>query len=832
MASIVIAEKPSQAQTYRTNIGNRYGEILSARGHLFELMPPDKLRPERWKEWSIGLLREGDEFYPSIFRDADAEKRYREIRERAKKADTIYIATDPDREGEGIGGDIIQQLKRDINWDGRLLRVLPLGEDKKSIEEAFAKAQPAENLRLLYQSYKARSNADHIYNLSLTRSASEALTPKGVRMVVSIGRVLTPAFGIVCRRELAIRNHVPRDYFHPWVQVQGAAGQTKLTHNPGEKGRMFDAAEAQKIADLAKDYKGPITVRKDRGKQQKPPVLFSLSKLQVEASRRFKWPVEKTTDVMQALYETHKVATYPRSMEVSLPEAEIENAPAMFKGILGLPFMAPVSYAQAGPVIRREKGAFSDKDLKGAAHSAIVPNVNTIKDWPAIWQRMNSDEQTLFELIARRYLAAVSPNRVYDATKLSIVLGGKDFSTSGTVEVSPGWHEAMGRAAKEAAGDEEAAEDDAGALPPFNDQDPVQSTGTGLQKLTTKPPPRLTDASILIEMIEAWRQVEDPQLRAILKETEGIGTEATRKDVVVNMKDRGFISLGKGSVVTVTEGGMALYNTLLKYAPKLLDVGMTAELEHMLNSIKSGEAKAAETVNKICQLAQDAIDGLIRAQQDGVILQGLTVKKGGGKPTPAMVMAAKSKAKREGKKSPPSGVLTDFDKCRAYLGELKPRGEGETGPRPASAAQMNFATKIAAEKGLALPDGIEKDSRKVSEWIEQNKGGSGAGAGAASSGPRPASAAQMNFANKIAAEKGLKLPDGIEKDSRKVSEWIEKNKSAGPAANGAAKTYTDGAPSSKSIGFAESIAARKGLEIPDYARKDRVALSKWIDTNK
>lgn len=97
-------------------------------------------------------------------------------------------------------------------------------------------------------------------------------------------------------------------------------------------------------------------------------------------------------------------------------------------------------------------------------------------------------------------------------------------------------------------------------------------------------------------MIEAWRQVEDPQLRAILKETEGIGTEATRKDVVVNMKDRGFISLGKGSVVTVTDGGMALYNTLLKYAPKLLDVGMTAELEHMLNSIKSGEAKAADAI--------------------------------------------------------------------------------------------------------------------------------------------------------------------------------------------------------------------------------------------
>ena len=781
MASIVIAEKPDQAGRYREAVGTRYGDILAARGHLFELMPPEKLKPE-WVKWSIGLLRDGDNFYPQILnvgRDkqdaADMARRYNAIRDKAKTADTIYIATDPDREGEGIGGNIVAALRRDINWKGRTFRVLRVSDNPQAIAEAFANAEPGEKFEPLYQSYLARANADHIFNLSLTRSASDALKAEGERAVVSIGRVLTPTLGIACRRELAIKNHIPRDYWHPWVLVEGQAGQTRLTYNPGEAGRLFNIEDAKKIADLVGAYSGAINVRKER-KQQKPPALFSLAKLQVEASRRLKWPVEKTTDVMQSLYETHKIATYPRSMEVSLPESEIDNAPAMFKGVLSLPFMSKVSYESQGPAIRREKGAFSDKDLKGAAHYAIVPDIRTIQEWPAIFQRMSADERSLFEIIARRYLASISPMRVYDATKQYIQVAEREFSVTGTVEVEAGWKEALGQANTKEDSDEGQDQDDAGLLPAFRNGDPVKARETGVQKLTTKPPSRFTDASLVIQMIEAWREVSDPALRDVLKEAGGIGTEATRSHIVKNLIARNFVKVEKGQLV-VTDAGMGLFETLMRFAPKLLDVGLTAEMEVKLDRIKSSETDAGAVVHEICRIAESAIQGFIDAKSKGVVVQGL---KGGGsrKPTPAMINAAKSKAARNNEKLP-AGVTTDFQKCRNYLGELPPRSsDSMAGSRVPSEAQLRFAQKIAGEKGLSIPEATLKDARLISEWISKNKGGNAGSPTGEQTGQRPPSEAQLRFARKIAAEKSLTIPAGVLNSGRAISDWITKNKAA------------------------------------------------------
>ena len=787
MTSIVIAEKPDQAGRYRAAVGSRFGEIFAARGHLFELMPPEKMKKE-WETWSIGLMWDGAEFYPQRLnpgRDrkdaADLARRYAAIRDKAKVADTIYIATDPDREGEGIGRNIVAALRRDIGWKGRVLRVLEVSQDASAIAEAFQNAEPGENGEARYQSYLARANADHIFNLSLTRSASEALRPAGERVVVSVGRVLTPTLGIVCRRELAIQNHVPRDYWHPWVSVVGAAGRAKLTHNPGEKGRMFDVAEAERIADLCKAFAGPINVKRER-KKQKPPALFSLSTLQVEGSRRLKWSIEKTTDVMQSIYEK-KLVTYPRSSEVSLPESEIENAPALFAGILGLPFMSGVTYASGGPVIRREKGAFSDKDLKGAAHYAIIPDVRSVNDWPNIVGQLTPDEKRLFEVIARRYLASVSPHRVYDATALWVEIAQREFRATGTVEVEPGWREALGRT--ELPKDEEDdGEDDDGALPPFQNGDAVTVGDVGVQKLTTKPPARFTDATLQAQMIEAWREVSDPTLRDILKETNGIGTVATRTAIIKNLIARNFLRVEKGSLFA-TDGGMMEYRTFVDYCPDLLDAGLTAQMELKLNNIQSGETTALDVVKQICGIAETAIRGFVAAKGKGVVIHGLKgAQRGGGKPTSGMIAAAKAKAARL-KQAVPSGVLSDFQKCRAYLGDMPPRGEGgaAAGPRPPSEAQLRFAQKIAGERGVTIPDDVLKESRKVSEWIEKNKAGGGGGGGA-----------------------------------------------GGQSSGGSA--VAPGAPSPKQIEWAERIASQKGIELPSYARADRTAISKWIDANK
>lgn len=726
MPSIVIAEKPSQARDYENAVGGRYGKILAARGHLFKLAAPEDENPA-WKEWSIGVMRPESGFYRTVLQDdPDARRRYNAIKEAAKSADCIYVATDPDREGEGIGGNIVNQLRRDIGWSGVVRRVLPLGTDKKSLQEAFENARPGEEFKNLFQSYMARSQSDQIFNLSLTRSASKAFLPEGVKASLSVGRVLTPTFGMVCRRHLEIENFTPQKFFVPWVEVKGSAGRAKLTLATKEGTRIFDFEDACRMSGAGAGYHGPLAVKTER-KRQGPPPLFSLSKLQVEASRRFKWGVQKTLDVLQSLYQEHKVATYPRSSEVSLPEAEIENVPAMVGGAFTLPFVGSVSWKDAEPTIRIRKGAFSDADLKGAAHYAIVPNVNTASNWSSIYQRMTKDEQRLFEVIVRRYLSAIGPDRVYDSTRLSLFLQGNEFSVTGVVEIEPGWREvAYDDGPRE--GDEQ-DETRASSLPPFKDQDQVSVIETGAEAKLTAPPPAFTEATLATAMIEAWKLVDDPATKAKMKETDGIGTEATRAGVIENLVKRGFVANEKGKLAPTAQG-LQFYERLSAYAPKLFDVGLTGEMEMALESVKSGQVGARTAVENVVTLAQSVVDSFLQGKAAGATVQPPPLAKGRGKsrgtkssnpPTDPMKNAALAKAKSEGKAAPPPGVLESFDKCRAYLSAQRKKTDSSaasrSGVREPTAKQVNMVKKLSRQNGVPIPDGVLKDSKKASEWI-------------------------------------------------------------------------------------------------------------------
>lgn len=785
MESIVIAEKDSQARLYRDTVGGRYGPVLAASGHLFALAEPEDVNPA-WKDWSVGILRPEGGFYPNRISGGSSAKRYSAIKDAARQVDTIYIATDPDREGEGIGMNIVNALRRDIGWQGRVLRVIQNANDEKTLKAAFAEAKPVEHFKSLYQSFVARQQADQIYNLSLTRTATVLFRPNGWKGALSIGRVLTPTFGLVCRREREIADFRARDYFHPWIEVMGTAGRVRLTHAPAEKDRLFERAEADRIMRLAETYQGPIRVHKQQ-KTQAPPPLFSMSKLQVEAARRFKWPVKKTTDVLQAIYESGAV-TYPRSSETTLPEAEIENAPAMLEGILRVPGIGPVAWSGAGPVIRVKAGAFSDKALKGAAHTAIVPNVATVRNWLSLFEAMSADQRKLFELIARRYLSAIGPDRIYDSTRQWIEADKRQFAVSGTVEIAPGWREAMGAARNDPDPEEERDDEDGtGALPPFSDNDPVKAIEAGVAAKQTVPPPRYTDASLVLAMIEAWRHVQDQEVRAILKETEGIGTEATRSSIVENLLKRGLVAPEKkGGALKATEAGMQFFGIIEKAAPRLLDVGLTGQMELLLERIKSGDAKAVAVVNEIVGVAETALESMVAAKSGGAAITAVQSRE----PSEAMKKAARAKAQREGIKVP-AGALTDMEKCRAFLGPMRERpADGK--PLGPSDSAKGFAMKIAADLGTEVPAEALADAKALSAWIDKHKTKGGSTRKTA----RPEEGGAQRSATK-------RPPDN----------------------NGGS------APSSKQVGFAEKIAARKRIEIPQECFRDKGLMSRWIDSH-
>ena len=775
MSSIVIAEKPSQARLYLRTVGRSYGEVLAASGHLFELEKPEKVNPD-WAIWSDVLLVPESGFYPNVLKDdPDARKRFQKMTQAAKSADTIYLATDPDREGEGIAQNILCAL-REKGFKGRAMRVLPLGEDKISVEKAFASARPIEEFRMVYLAFQARSQGDQIFNLSLTRAATTLLN-SGSRGVISVGRVITPTFGIVCRREEEITSFKAQDYFVPSIIVEGEAGRVALTASSSAEDRIFDRKVAEEIRIAAASFRGPISVS-TQAKKETPPLLFSMSSLQVACSGRWKWSANKTAECLQDLYSKHEVVTYPRSSEVSLPEAEIANVAEMKRGIEGL-------FGAAGfePQIRKKQGAFSDKDLEGASHYAIVPNVNTVGRWSEAFDAMTPEEKGLFELIARRYLSMLGPDRSYDSTTMSVKPAAHVFRATGTVERDPGWKRALGADSSptEAKGD--------GAdlkLPPFRDGDQVACVAQDVTAKQTTPPSRLTEGSLIELMINSWKLIDDEQEAAVLKKTKGIGTSATRQGILANLQHRGLVQ-SAGGKLTATPAGMALYNLLRNRAPMLLDVANTARMEMALNQIEKGAAEAKATVSAIAQQADKAIAALRAAAASAE-----KIDVGGSRaPTPGMLKAARAKAKREGKRLP-TDVAKSFDACRAYLGPINESGY------PPSAKQLAFAKSIAQQTGEELPDAVLASSKFLSEWIDQHK--------------RPEGKSRRSTTTHRRSSKRPAQPE------RRTAQNSDPDGAAGELA-----------PSPKQMSFAERIARKKGLVIPSAAIVDRKELSRWID---
>jgi DNA topoisomerase-3 len=277
----------------------------------------------------------------------------------------------------------------------------------------------------LYAAAVARRQADQIYNLSLTRTATVILG-RGSRRVIGVGRVKTPTLAIVCKRELEIRDFVPLAYFEVVATAKVAEGQFRMRHAPAD--RIVRREIAREIADAARDFTGPLAVRVE-DKRQGPPKLHDLPSLQRLCGSRFGWPASKTLEVAQELYDGQdkKIITYPRAEVRYLPQSLIPDVPRIVAGLrVGQSFSAiPVPDP---PIIRKgASGAFYDKRLEGASHHAVIPNVNMIEKLQKVWSRLSSDEKKLFDVIARAYLAALMPDFRYRQTTATLDVRGFEF---------------------------------------------------------------------------------------------------------------------------------------------------------------------------------------------------------------------------------------------------------------------------------------------------------------------------------------------------------------------------------------------------------------------
>jgi DNA topoisomerase-3 len=655
---IVITEKSSQAKDVRAAVGSRYGDVLAAEGHLFDLLEPEDVVPA-WKRWSPILLRPEGLYGTRPAEGGNKAVKLRAIREALRTAKQVWLATDCDREGQLIGQEILE------------LRVMFTAQDSQTIRDAFGRAKPNSEYARLYAAAVARRQADQIYNLSLTRTATVILG-QGARRVIGVGRVKTPTLAIVCKRELEIRNFVPIAYFEVVATAKVAGGQFQMRHAPQD--RIVRREIAQEIADAARGFEGALAVRVEE-KRQGPPKLHDLPSLQKLCGSRFGWPASKPLEVAQELYDGQgkKIITYPRAEVRYLPQSLMSDVQQIVAGLrVGQSFGAiPVPDP---PIIRKgASGTFYDKGLEGASHHAVIPNVNTIDKLREVWPRMSSDEKKLFDVIARAYLAALMPNFRY-------------------------------RQPADEKGDE------AQLLPPLRNGEIAQLHDPKIEDKESRPPPRYTEGTLIEAMQNAWRFVDDEVLRERLKEAKGIGTPATRAEIIGGLKKQGFL-IAQGKHVVPTEAGLSLFGVLKQADPALVDPGVTAQLECLLDDVVVGKQEMVSAIDAVCNVAERIIGKLKEGgTAGGPPLLGAAAGSSPGTfpPTPAMKRFANSLARQKGIKPPP-GYKTSISICRKFLSEHAPKkAESETPGKPdfkpASPAQMLYAKKIAQGKGIIIPE--------------------------------------------------------------------------------------------------------------------------------
>lgn len=713
---IVITEKASQAKDVRAAIGSRYGDVLPAEGHLFDLLEPEDVVPA-WKRWSPILLRPEGLYGTRPAEGGNKAAKLKAIREALRTAKRVWLATDCDREGQLIGQEILEHYE----YGGEVMRVLFTAQDSQTIRDAFDRAKPNTEYSRLYAAAVARRQADQIYNLSLTRTATVILG-QGARRVIGVGRVKTPTLAIVCKRELEIRNFVPLAYFEIVATAKVAGGQFQMRHAPQD--RIVKPEIAQDVVEAAEGFDGALAVRVE-DKRQVPPKLHDLPSLQKLCGSRFGWSASKTLEVAQELYDGQgkKIITYPRAEVRYLPQSLITDVPRIIAGLrVGQSFSTmPVPEP---PVIRRGvSGTFYDKGLEGASHHAVIPNVNTIDKLPEVWPRLSFDEKKLFDVIARAYLAAQMPDFRYRQTTATLDVHGFEFRAAGRQPIDLGWRAAF---PEWQPADEKG--DEAQLLPSLHNGETAQLQDPKIESKETRPPPRYNEGTLIEAMQNAWRFVDDEVLRDRLKEAKGIGTPATRAEIIGGLKKQGFL-IAQGKNIVPTETGVSLFDVLKQADPALVDPGVTAQLECLLDDVVLGKQEMVGAIDAVCDVAERIISKLKEGAAAGVpSLLGSAVGDGTRTypPTPAMKRFADSLVRQKGIKPPP-GYKTSISICRKFLSEHAPKksaGEtaGKLDPKSVSPAQLLYAKKLAQGDGLIIPDDARVNSAAMSAWIDTNRG--------------------------------------------------------------------------------------------------------------
>jgi len=545
-------------------------------GHLLEQAEPDAYG-EQYKSWRLEHLPIVPETW-KLEAKPKTRKQLSVLRKLVKEADQLVHAGDPDREGQLLVDEVIEYLGVKGQKRESVQRCLISDLNPAAVRKSLQQLRSNRDFMPLSVSALARSRADWLYGINMTRAYTIQGRQAGYNGVLSVGRVQTPVLGLVVRRDREIENFTPVPYYEVDAHLLTTAGERFTARwQPSEAcqkwqdedGRVLSRALALNVVSRIENQPATVAAATDKQKQQQAPLPYNLSALQIDAAKRFAMNAQRVLDTCQSLYEKHKLITYPRSDCRFLPEDHLSEAGVVSSAIAQV--AAELSGAVRGADLSLRSKAWNDRKVD--AHHAIIPTAKKVDA-----SRLSSDEQKVYQLIARQYLAQFYPAWRYSDRRLDIDIAGGRFVARARQTLDEGWKTLFGGVKKVAEDQEQGMQS---RLPDLRKGDSLHCERGELLEKVTQPPKHFTDATLLAAMTGIARFVTDAALRKVLKETDGLGTEATRAGIIELLFRRNFLRR-EGKSIHATETGCALFDSLPEQAT-LPD--MTARWEAQLNDI-------------------------------------------------------------------------------------------------------------------------------------------------------------------------------------------------------------------------------------------------------
>lgn len=584
MPTLFIAEKPSLGRAVASALPSPHkneqgfircgnGDVVTwCIGHLLEQVEPDAYDP-KYKRWSLDDLP----IVPDEWRlkpRSTASKQLTVIRKLLKEFDQIVHTGDPDREGQLLVDEVIDYCRVSKKKREGMQRLLISDLNPAAVKRALTQMRSNREFVPLSVSALARSRADWLYGMNMTRGYTLLGQKAGYNGVLSVGRVQTPLLGLVVRRDETIDNFVPKEFFtldaviptglEPSIEIRARWQPSDACEAwQDAEGRVLNRKLVENVAQRIAGQPAIVTVSEQKNTNQASPLPYSLSALQIDVSKRFGLSAQQVLDACQSLYERHKLITYPRSDSRYLPKDHYQQARTVLDAISNNDsgFESAVRGADTGLKSR------AWDDAKVDAHHAIIPTTKR-----GSTAGLSQDELRVYQQIARQYIIQFYPAARFSDSKLNFEIAGGIFVAKGRILIDAGWKILLGS---------ESQEDAVDALPPLKQGSELRCLEGVISDRKTEPPKHFTEATLLQAMTGIARFVADQELKKILSETDGLGTEATRAGIIETLFKRQLL-VRNGKSILSTPAAKGLIHALPDEATY---PDMTAHWEHQLQAM-------------------------------------------------------------------------------------------------------------------------------------------------------------------------------------------------------------------------------------------------------